>query len=207
MTPVIFKFSKTLVGDAASTFIRPGSQLRLYKITDEQGETLAEFHYGSHEQIVKLETKEIRIEPIKQQFKRKKLLLFDGKDQTQTGEIKINTQGISYFWKDVPSDANAIITFCGADYYFRRIQPDTPYDWFKKASWGHFKFILYSNKCQDAAYFSLKMDIPVVSKPNYTKYIPFEGIIESSFANVSVITLAFYLFELEFDAEDQKYDG
>jgi len=51
------------------------------------------------------------------------------------------------------------------------------------------------------------MDIPVISKPNYTNYRPFEGVIECNFDNLAVITLAFYLFELEFEAEDQKYDG
>ena len=204
---MIFKFSKTLAGEATRFFIRPDSQLRLYKITDEQGLILAEFHHGNYEQLVKAESKEIKIEPIKRLFKKAKLLLLDGKDHTQIGEMQINGQGISHFWKDVPSDPNAVITFGGVDYYFRRIQPDIKYDWFKKASWGHFKFILYSTKGEDAAYFSLKMDIPIISKPNYTKYRPFEGIIESSFSNLSVIALAFYLFELEFEAEDQKYDG
>lgn len=204
---MIFKFSKTLVGEATSIFIRPDRQLRLYKITDEQGQILAEFHHGYYELLVKAESKEIKIEPIKRLFKKTKLLLFDGKDHTQIGEMQINGQGISHFWKDVPSDPNAVITFNGVDYYFRRIQPDIQYDWFKKASWGHFKFTLYSTKGEDVAYFSLKMDIPIISKPNYTKYRPFEGIIESNFSNLSVIVLAFYLFELEFEAEDQKYDG
>ena len=206
-TSVDLIFYKTLVGSDIGYESKPSRQLRLYRIVDETDQVIAQFFYDEDKQFLRVNDARVKVEAVEKLFRRSAYLIVDETSQKHIGEIKIKGQGISHFWKDVPSDPNAIINLNGVEYYFRRIAPDVSYNVLKKDSWGHFKFILYSAKGKDVAYYSLKIDLPIISKPNYTKYRPFKGTVETNFKNLQAIALAFYLFEIEFEAEDQKYDG
>jgi hypothetical protein len=193
------KFIKTLHQIETDSLLHPIRQLRLYRLTDEQNELIVEFHNDNRERFVKTANEQSNIVVKKRIFRKPEVFLFD-KSNKQIGEIKINYQGLRKSRKDVLSDPNAAISLHGSVYHFKQVKPDVDYHFFKKSTWGHYKFILYSN--DESATFSLKMNIPVIGQPGFTKYRPFVGVIETSFQDPLLMGLAFYLFELEFETDD-----
>ena len=201
-----FKFSKELI-DSDSTK-RPSKQLRLYKISDDKDQLLGQFFYYPKEQIINFDDREISIEVVSKFLKKTKYFLVDKKDSKQVGEYEIfGGFGVNHFWRDVPSSPTGTIKLDDTVFNFRRIPSDIKYSFLKRETWGYFKFRLYAIKGHEFYEYSLKMDIPVSSKPHFTKYRPFVGTIESSSDNVFAILAGLYLMEVEFDFEDTKDDG
>jgi hypothetical protein len=203
---VNFKFSKELI-DKDSTN-RPSKQLRLYKILDDKNQLLGQFLYYPKEQVISFNDREISIEVVSKFLKKTKYFLVDKKDNKQVGEYEIfGGFGVSHFWQDVPSSPTGTIKLGDTIFNFRRIPTDIRYSFLKQDTWGYFKFRLYTIKGKEFYEYSLKMDIPVLSKSHYTKYRPFVGTIESNSDNVFAILAGLYLMEVEFDFEDTKDDG
>lgn len=199
------KFSKELIDTDPTN--RPSNQLRLYKISDDKDRLLGQFFYYPKEQIINFNDREISIEVVSKFLKKTKYFLVDKNDNRQVGEYEIlGGFGINPFWKDVPSSPIGTIKLDNALFNFRRIPADIKYSFFRQETWGYFKFRLYAVKGQEFYEYSLKMDIPALSKPNYTKYRPFVGTIASNSDNIFAILAGLYLIEMEFDYED-KVDG
>jgi hypothetical protein len=203
---VNFKFSKELI-DTGSTN-RPSEQLRLYKIVDDKDQLLGQFFYYPKEQIINFHNREISIEVVSKFLKKTKYFLVDRKDNNHVGEYEIfGGFGVNRFWQDVPSSPTGTIKLGDTLFNFRRIPADTKYSFLKQETWGYFKFRLYAIKGQEFYEYSLKMDIPVWSKPHYTNYRPFTGTIVSNSDNIFAILAGLYLMEVEFNFEDTKDDG
>ncbi len=201
-----FKFSKELI-DKDSTN-RPSKQLRLYKIWDDKNQLLGQFLYYPKEQVINFNNREISIEVVSKFLKKTKHFLVDKKDNKQVGEYEVfGGFGVNHFWQDVPSSPTGTIKLGDTLFNFRTIPADIKYSFLKQETWGYFKFRLYATKGLEFYEYSLKMDIPVWSKPHYTKYGPFVGTIASNFDNVFAILAGLYLMEVEFDFEDTKDDG
>ena len=201
-----FKFSKELI-DKDSTN-RPSKQLRLYKLLDERNQLLGQFFYNPKEQIINYDDREISIEVVSKFLKKTKYFLVDRKDNKQVGEYEIfGGYGVNHFWQDVPSSPTGTIKLGDTVFNFRRIPADIKYSFLKQETWGYFKFRLYAIKGKEFYEYSLKMDIPVLSKPHFTKYRPFFGTIVSNSDNVFAMLAGLYLMEVEFDFEDTKDDG
>ena len=201
-----FKFSKELID--TDTTNRPNKQVRLYKILDGKDQLLGQFFYYPKEQVIYFSDREISIEVVSKFFKKTKFFLVDKKDNNQVGEYEIfGGFGVNHFWQDVPSSPTGTIKLGDALFNFRRIPSDIKFSFLKQETWGHFKFRLYAIKGQEFYEYNLKMDIPVWSKPHYTKYRPFVGTIESNSDNIFTILAGLYLMEVEFDFEDTKDDG
>jgi hypothetical protein len=203
---VNFKFSKELIViDAAN---RPSEQLRLYKVADENDQLLGQLFYYQDQQIIAFDDRKISIEVMRKFLKKSTYFLVDKRDNTQVGEYKVlGGFGVNYFWQDVPSSPTGTISMGDKSFVFRRIPPDISHSIFKRETWGYFKFRLYANKGQEFYEYSLKMDIPLWSKPYYTRYQPFVGTIESNADNVFAILAGLYLMEMEFKFEDTRHDG
>lgn len=201
-----FKFSKELIdNNPSSSHI---TQLRLYKILDEKDQLLGQFFYYPKEQIINFDDKEISIEVSSQFLKKTKHFLVDKKENKQVGEYEIyGGFGVNHFWQDVPSSPTGTIKLADTVFNFRRIPPDIKYSFLNQETWGYFKFRLYAIYGQEFYEYSLKMDIPVWSKPHSIKYRPFIGTIESNSDNVFAILAGLLFMEVEFDFEDKKDDG
>ena len=201
-----FKFSKELIDSNPTN--RPNKQLRLYKLLDGKDQLIGQFFYYPREQIITFEDREISIEVVSTFLKKNKYFLVDKKDNEQVGEFEIlGGFGINHFWQDVPSSPTGTVKLGDTLFNFRRIPADIKYSFLKQQTWGYFKFRLYAIKGKEFYEYSLKMDIPVLSKSHYTKYRPFVGIIVSNSDNIFAILAGLYLMEVEFDFEDTKDDG
>lgn len=201
-----FTFSKELVDHGLSG--KPHLQLRLYKVFDEAGAVAGSFHYYPKEQFFKIGEREILISVISKLFRKSKFLMLDRTSQEQVGEYEVfGGYGINHFYQDVPSAPTGIIKIAGKNFNFRRVPAEAGYSVFKKATWGYFKFRLYSIIGNEFYEYSLKMDIPALSKAHFTNYRPFTGNIESTSDNLFVLLAGFYLMEIEFEYEDSKNYG
>jgi len=184
----------------------PRKQLRLYKVYNDRGMMFGNFFYYPDEQAFNFNDTEIFIKINSKLFKAPQYLLIDRKDRKQIGHFQINQFRTHTFWKYNPSPIGRI--HLGDEVYnFKRVSPDIQPSPFKQETWGHFKFSLCSSKSNENIEYSLKMDIPVLSKANFTKYRPFEGFIESNTDNMFAILSGIYLIELAFQDEDNKDDG
>jgi hypothetical protein len=201
-----FKFSKELVDYDFSG--NPRLQLRLYKVYNEADNIVGSFHYYPKEQFFKFGEREISISVISKLFKKSKYLMLDKGNQEQAGEYEVfGGYGINRFYQDVPSSPTGIVKIADKHFNFRRIPAEVEYSVLKKATWGYFKFKIYSVKGNEFYEYSLKMDIPVWGKAHFTNYRPFIGNIESNSDNLFVLLAGFYLMEIEFDYEDSQNDG
>ncbi len=198
-----YKFSKELIDEYPGD--KPYRQLRLYKILDNKKQIVGQFYYYADEQYFLFGDKQISIEVISKLFKKTRYNLVNQSKQIQIGNYEIfGGFGIARFWEDVPSTPTGTINVDNKKYNFRRIPADIEYSFFKKATWGYFKFRLYATKGNEFYEYSLKMDIPSFSKVHYTNYRPFTGEIESNSDNILVMLAGFYLMEIEFEFEDNK---
>ncbi|MGN6437613.1 MAG: hypothetical protein ACTHMM_13820 [Agriterribacter sp.] len=201
-----FKFSKELIVN--NTENGPNEQLRLYKIMDNKDQLMGQFFYYPKEQIINFNDRKISIEVVSKFLKKTKYFLVDNKDNKKVGEYEVlGGFGINYFWQDVPSSPTGTIQLIDTLFNFRRIPTDIKYSFSKKETWGYFKFRLYAIKGEEFYDYSLKIDIPVWSKPHFTKYRSFVGTIVSNADNVFAMLAGLYLMEIEFDYEDKEIDG
>ena len=200
-----FKLTKELIDEYPDD--KPYRQLRLYKVFRDEGQIVGQFFYYTDEQYFIFDDTQISIEVILKLFKKTKYNLLDKKKQIQIGDYEIfGGFGINRFWQDVPSTPTGLINIGYKKYNFRRIPAEVENSFFKKATWGYCKFRLYETKGNEFYEYSLKMDIPVLSKAHFTKYRPFVGEIESNSENLLIILAGLYLMDIEFEFEDTKND-
>ena len=201
-----YKFSKELIDEYPDD--KPYRQLRLYKIYDNKEQILGQLFYYRDEQYFVFGDTKISIEIVSKLFKNTKYYLVDDNKKIQIGEYDIfGGCGINRFWQDVPSTPTATINLGDKKFYFRRIPAEVEYSFFKQETWGYYKFRLYATKGNEFFEYSLKMDIPILSKANYTKYRAFVGQLESNSDNLLAILAGPYLMDIEFEFEDTKNDG
>ena len=130
--------------------------------------------------------------------------MIDKNSDRQIGHYRVNGHAL------LPIEFNSVDSWIEVEekkYKFRRLSVDVQSRFFKKESWGHFKFEIFQDYNNEHAEYSLKIDIPALSRPNYLKYRPFVGVIETNMTDILPILSSFYLTEIEFDKEDSKYDG
>jgi hypothetical protein len=202
--PMNLQFSKEVTNNNNTTAVKRSDHLRLYKVFDEDKTVVGQFFFYHREQFLTFSNKKIAVEVISAFFKKSKHLLVDKSDSKQIGQYEVYSNAL-FPWDFTLN--NSLIKIGDKAYNFLRLNPDIKPNVFKQETWGHFKFGIYPKVGQEFAEFSLKMDIPVWSKPNYTKYRPFTGQIETNFTDIFPILSAFYLFEIEFDKEDNKDSG
>ena len=201
-----FKFSKELIDNGSAN--TPSKQLRFYKIMDDKNQVIGQFFYYPKEQKINFGDREISIEVVSKFLKKTIRFLIDKKDNKQVGEYEIfGGHGVNYFWEDVPSLPTGKIKLGDQVFNFRRISTGIESSFFKQDTWGYFKFRLYTIKGNEFYEYSLKLDIPVWSKPHNTKYRPFVGTIDSNCDNVFAILAGLYLMEVEFEFEDTENSG
>ncbi|MBO9561486.1 MAG: hypothetical protein J7621_01885 [Niastella sp.] len=197
------RFTKDLINDIITTDVKISDQLRLYKIFDEHDAVLGQFFFHHTEQYLIFANKEIVVETTSRILKKSQHLLIDKSDGKQIGQYELYKTGLAtseYFIFN-----QFLIKIGDKTYILERQKPEAKRNFFKMETWGHFKFRLYPKTGGEYAEYSLKMDIPSLSKINYTKYRHFTGTIEANMTDVFPILSAFYLFEIEFDNEDAKY--
>ena len=87
-------------------------------------------------------------------------------------------------------------------YQFKRVTPDVKFRFYKKATWGHFKFTLCNNA--EEIIYSFRIDYPAVSAGNTSAQKPFEGSITCSTPNKLLVMAGLFLVEraLENDSID-----
>jgi hypothetical protein len=198
------RFTKDLINDIITTNVKISDQLRLYKIFDEQDAILGQFYFYHKEQYITFQEKEIAVETTSKILKKSQHLLVDKSDGKQIGQCELYKTGLStseYFLFN-----QFLLKIGDKTYILERQKPEAKRNFFKIETWGHFKFRLYSKASQEYAEYSLKMDIPAWNRPSY-KYINFTGTIETNMTDIFPILSAFYLFEIEFDNEDAKYNS
>lgn len=197
------RFTKELVdpGDGRVSKLRLWP--RLYRIYDPEGELLSEYFSSHRRKFVKTPGYELDFREKRKWFQSPKFHLVEA-DGKQVGEIELQTQGISYFWKDVPSAPNALIRLGGNDYIFRRVKPELASSLIDDERWDHFEFILYKRIGGEAARFHLQMEGAKGRKPNSTSYKPFEGRIDTAIDDPIVLAIAFHCMEAEFLHEDMR---
>ena len=201
-----FKFSKKIIRTETDSLIRPIRVLRKYSITEGQKNIFAEFHQDHSKQFVSMDGDEIFIERRNKLIRKPEIYFVSRNTNGQIGEIKLKGNRISKRWESVVGEPNAIILYNEKSFHFGRIEPDIKSQFFKKHTWGHYKFVLYCIDNDQSAFYSFKIDVPFISSPFSTPFRPFEGVIETNFKDLLLLPLGFYLIELELEAEDRN-DG
>jgi hypothetical protein len=196
-----YKFSKEQADEYPDD--KPYRELMLYKVIDDNDQIVGQFYFYRDEQYFVFDNTQISIEVISKLFKKTKYNLLNNNKPIGNYEI-FGGGGIDRFYQDVPSNPTATINIGDQKYNFRRIPAAVEYSFFKQETWGYFKFRLYAVKGNEFYDYSLKMDIPFLSKANYTKYRPFVGQIESNSDNMLVMLAGIYLMDIEFEYEDTK---
>jgi hypothetical protein len=197
------KFTKELKSEQYPTDFVPKKLLRLYQVW-EGNKLWGQFFHYPEKHFFKVEDKEVSIEVISKWFQKCKYLLNDDMENKLIGKYEIFNMRMIPFLAYEPLPPDASVTINDKLYYFRRLNPDIPSDLIKQETWGHFKFRLYAIKGNEYADYCLKMDIPIISKPNYTNNRPFTGTIETNIEDKLTILSALYLMEFAFKEEDQK---
>ena len=200
-----YKISKELIDEYSDD--KPYEELRLYKLIDENEKVVGQFFYYTDRQYFIFGKTNISIEVISNLFKKTIYNLVDCNTKNKIGEYEIfGGRGIDRFWQDAPSKPTASIYVDDKKLNFRRITADVDYSFFRKETWGYFKFKLYATKGNEFYYYTLKMDVPIISKSNYTKFRSFSGQVETNSNNILIILAGLYLMDVEFDYEDNKND-
>lgn len=192
-----YTFTKEILNDPLTNTNSPHSQLCLYKIIDNEGNTAAQFHYYPKKQFIEIDSQEITVSVIEKFFKKTQYLLID--NNQPVGEYKFIDSAMRLFWQDVPSEPNGILTFNDMVFNFRRVPAAVRALRFKKDTWGFYKFRLYGINGDTYAEYTLKMD-----QLTWQRYghIPFTGAIETNADNIMIVVSAFYLMERVFETLD-----
>ena len=192
------QFSKEVLNDKVTTDVKISEQVRRYKLFSESHAVIGQFVFHHEEQFLMINNRRIEARENKGQH-----LLIDIADNSQIGEYKV-ADNSSFSSFSYTAFNTSIIEIGEQVYKFQRLRPDTPSSIFKQETWGHFKFKLFPAQGKEFAEFSLKMDIPVFSKANYTKYRFFTGSIETTITDALALLAAFYLMGIEFDKKDNR---
>lgn len=197
-----YTFTKEILNDPLTNTNSRHSQLCLYKIVDNKGNTAAQFHYYPKKQFIEIEGKEFAVSEIERFFKATKYLLIDAGKNQPVGEYKFNDSAIHFFWEDVPTEPNGTILLDDMVYYFRRIRSGVRSLRLRKETWGHFKFRLYAVKGDMYAEYTLKIDQPGWRQSMCVNLHSLNGTIETNTQNILVVVAAFYLMERVFETLD-----
>lgn len=177
--------------------------LNVYRVIDNDHTILGEYYSDRDRQYVKCNDNEIEIQTISKLFKKTKYLLIDAQNgNKQIGSFNLLGIGIGYYWKDVPSSPNGTLMLNNVVYNFRRIAPAVRESFFKKDTYGYFRFRLYSVTGIDYAEYDLKMEMSIWKRPGAANNKPFEGTVETNMKNFPAVLAACFLMEYEF-----RHDG
>jgi hypothetical protein len=146
---------------------------------------------------------EIMVNELRESRKKTRHVLIDKKTNEQVGEYKLgySTKGAMGY-----PLSKSVIHLADKRYTFNRTSTGISTNWFKRETLGHFRFEMYQDYGDEFAEFALKIDAPDWQPTNNTKYLNFLGAINTNITDTYTILSAFYLFEMEFDHEDAKYD-
>lgn len=195
-----FKFVKESFEDLSTGRRRHASVYTVYTIA---GTLAGQFSLYHKEKTIRFEGTEISLEINKPFFRNPTFLLIDRKSGESIGGYRIFSNGNSSF--HLMGSAylpTGMLTLNNTQYNFRRIVPDVKYSFFKRDTWGYFKFRLEAIYGQEFYEYDMKVDVQSRNKPYHLRRGSFSGMISSNQENFAALFAGFYLMEVEFAYED-----